>query len=139
MLGQDPQPAKPGNDSDFGAFKSTENVQSAPFGVFDDAQPPQHQPAMSSSKSSLQDHNQDFGDFNSFGGTRLLNPQPKKESGGDAGKFGSFLTGPASASSRSHSHSTTASDSLINSVSLEPSARYKVLSHDSGVSNSSSC
>lgn len=133
VFGQDPQPAKPGNDSDFGAFKSTENVQSAPFGVFDNPQPPQHQPAMSSS------NNQDFGNFNSFGGTHLSNPQPKKESSGEFGTFGSFVTGPASANSRSHSHSTTASDSLINSVSLEPSARYKVLSHDSGVSSSSLC
>ncbi|KAL9988732.1 hypothetical protein ACROYT_G003211 [Oculina patagonica] len=132
--------SKSGEDSDFGAFKSTENVQSVPFGLFGDPQPTQQQQqqqqATSSSKSSLQDYNQDFGDFNSFGSTHPSNPQPQKDGCGEFGAFGSFVTGPASSSSgsssRSHSHSTSASDSLINSVSLEPSERYKVLSHDSG-------
>ena len=133
--------SKSGEDGGFGAFQSTQKVQSVPFGVFSNSQPSQHHPATSSSKNSLQDYNQDFGDFNSFGSTHLSNAEPRKESSGEFGAFGSFVTGPGSASNRSsgHSHSTTASDSLINSVSLEPSERYKVLSHDSGVSSCCFC
>lgn len=116
-------------DNDFGAFKSTENLQNVSFGVFGDSQSAQ-QPTTHSSKGSLENCNQDFGDFNSFGSTHPSNPQPER--GSEFGAFGSFVAGSSSVSS-SKPHSTTVSDSLINSVSLEPTERYKVLSHDSGV------
>lgn len=125
--------SKPGEDIDFGAFKSTENLQNVSFGVFSDSSQAQP-PASNSSNGPLKDHNQDFGDFNTFGSTHLSNPQPKIESGGEFGAFGSFVTGSGGAHS-SHQHSITASDSLINSVSLEPTERYKVLSNDSAVSS----
>ena len=126
--------SKPGEDINFGAFKSTENLQNVSFGVFSDSSHAQL-PASDSSKDPLKDHNQDFGDFNSFDSAHLSNPQPKIEIGtGEFGAFGSFVTGSGNAYS-SHQHSTTASDSLINSVSLEPTERYKVLSNDSAVSN----
>ena len=125
--------SKPGEDSGFGAFKSTENLQNVPFGAF--SEPPQTQLSTpsNSSEEPLKDHNQDFGDFNAFDSTHLSNPQPKIESGDDFGAFGSFVTGSGSAHS-SHQHSITASDSLRNAVSLEPTERYKVLSNDSAVS-----
>jgi len=122
-----------GEDIDFGAFKATDNLQNVSFGVFSDSSQAQL-PAPSSSKGRMKDHGQDFADFNSFDSTHLSNPQPKVESGGEFGAFGSFVTGPGSAIS-SHQHSTSASDSLINSVSLEPTERYKVLSNDSSVSS----
>ena len=125
--------SKSGGDTDFGAFKATENLQNVSFGAFSDSSPAQL-PASSSSKGPLKDHSQEFGDFNSFDNTHLSNPQPKIENGGEFGAFGSFVTGSGSAHS-SHQHSTTASDSLINSVSLEPTERYKVLSNDSAVSS----
>lgn len=122
-----------GEDIDFGAFKATDNLQNVSFGVFSDSSQAQLL-ASSSSKGPMKDHNQDFADFNSFDSTHLSNPQPKVESGGEFGAFGSFVTGSGRAIS-SHPHSTTASDSLINSVSLEPTERYKVLSNDSAVSS----
>jgi len=125
--------SKPGEHIDFGAFESTENLQKASFNVFSDSSQARL-PASNFSKEPLKDHNQDFGDFNSFDSPHLSNPQPKIESGGEFGAFGSFVTGSGSAHS-SHQHSTTARDSLINSVSLEPTERYKVLSNDSAVSS----
>ena len=112
---------KSGNDSDFGAFQSTENVQSASSGVADNFQPAQ------------QTFSPDFGDFISSGGTKLATVQPEKDSNGGFGVFGSFVTGPSAASSNQHHPVSNVGDSLINSVSLEPSERYRVLSHDSGV------
>ena len=126
--------SKPGENIDFGAFKSTENLQNMAFGVFSDSSQAQLPTPSNSSKEPLKDHNKDFGDFDSFDSTHLSNPQPKIDSGGEFGAFGSFVTGSGSAHS-SHQHSTTASDSLINSVSLEPTERYKVLSNDSAVSS----
>ena len=126
--------SKPGEHIDFGAFKSTENLQNASFDVFSDSSQAQL-PASNFSKEPLKDHNQDFGDFNSFGSAHLSNPQPKIESSGEFGAFGSFVTGSAGGVHSSHQHSTTASDSLINTVSLEPTERYKVLSNDSAVSS----
>ena len=119
------------SEDDFGAFKSTDDLQGQSFGVFGNSQPAQ-QPTTASSTASVENYNQDFGSFNSFGNTHLSKPLPEKDHDGGFGAFGSFVTGPSSASS-SRPHSTTTSDSLINSVSLEPTERYKVLSHDSGV------
>lgn len=112
---------KSGDDSDFGAFQSTENVQSSSAGVADNFQPAQ------------QTFNADFGDFSSSGGTNLSTVQPEKDSNGGFGAFGSFVTGPSAASSHQPHPVFNAGDSLINSVSLEPTERYRVLSHDSGV------
>ena len=110
---------KSNGDSDFGAFKTTENVQSVSFGVVSGSQPAQ------------QKFNGDFGNFNSSGSTNLSAPHPEKDSSSKFGGFGSFVAG-SSAASNSQPH-LTSSDSLINAVSLEPTERYKVLSHDSGV------
>lgn len=118
---------KSGNNSDFGEFKSTDALQSQSFGVFGNAQlDPQPTTA------SVENHNNDFGSFNSFGKTNLAKPAPGKDDHDEFGAFGSFVTGPSNASS-SRPRSSSNSDSLINSVSLEPTERYKVLSHDSGV------
>lgn len=111
---------KSGEDSDFGAFKSTENVQSVSFGVAGDSKP------------ALQNFDQDFGDFKSSGNTNTSNAQPAKASSAGFRAFGSFVAGSSSASSSQPHSSSNANDSLINSVSLEPTERYKVLSHDSG-------
>lgn len=112
-------------DNDFGAFKSTENVQSVSFGVTDDSQPAQ------------QNLKQDFSDFNSSGSTNLSTPQPEKDSSSGFGAFGSFVAGSSAVRSNQPHPTSNASDSLINSVSLEPTERYKVLSHDSGVGSCS--
>ena len=126
--------SKPGQDIDFGAFKSTENVHNVPFGVFSEAPQAQLSTPSNSSKDPLKDHNHDFGDFNAFDSAQLSNPQPKIESSDEFGAFGSFVTGSGSTHA-SHQHSISASDSLRNAVSLEPTERYKVLSNDSAVSN----
>lgn len=119
---------KSGNNNDFGEFKSTDALQSQSFGVFGNAQlDPQPTTA------SVENHNNDFGSFNSFGKTNLAKPAPGKDDHDEFGAFGSFVTGPSNASSSSRPRSSSNSDSLINSVSLEPTERYKVLSHDSGV------
>ena len=118
---------KSGDDNDFGAFKSTDDVQSASFGVAGDSQPAQ------------QSFNPDFGDFSSSVSTNLSTPQPKTDSSGGFGAFGSFVTTPAAVSSNQPHPTSNASDSLINSVSLEPTERYKVLSHESGVGSCRSC
>lgn len=115
-----------GDDNDFGAFKSTDDVQSASFGVAADSQPAQ------------QTFDPDFGDFSSSVSTNLSTPQPKTGSNGGFGAFGSFVTTPSTVSSNQPHPTSNASGSLINSVSLEPTERYKVLSHDSGVGNCSS-
>ncbi|XP_022780245.1 synergin gamma-like isoform X2 [Stylophora pistillata] len=117
---------KSGNNDDFGEFKSTNTSQSQSFGVFDNSQLGQ-QPKT----ASIENHNQDFGSFNSFGNTNLTKPTPHKDDQDEFGAFGSFVTG-VSRESSSRPRSTSNSDSLINSVSLEPTERYKVLSHDSG-------
>ena len=109
------------DDDDFGAFKSTENVQSVSFGVAGDSQ------------SAQQSFDPDFGDFSSSVSMNLSTPQPKTDSNGGFGAFGSFATTPSALSSNQPHPSSNACGSLINAVSLEPTERYKVLSHDSGV------
>lgn len=108
---------------DFSAFQSTENDQSMRLGMTQGSQQVQGE------------INQDFGDFNSFGSSSASTLQP--DNGFHSTEsFGSFPIESSTAVKKSQENFTShASDSLINAVSLEPTERYKVLSHDAGVSN----
>lgn len=110
------------NGGDLSAFQSMENDQSFKLG-------------MSQGSQQVQGEiNQDFGDFNSFGSSSASTLQP--ENGfHSTEQFGSFPKESSTAANKSQANFTShASDSLINAVSLEPTERYKVLSHESGVS-----
>ncbi|XP_074629509.1 synergin gamma-like isoform X2 [Acropora palmata] len=108
------------NGGDVSAFQSTGNDQSFKVGMTHGSQQVQGE------------INQDFGDFNSFRSSSASTLQP--ENGfHSTEQFGSFLKESSTAANKSQANFTShASDSLINAVSLEPTERYKVLSHESG-------
>ena len=107
-----------GKDSDFGAFKSPENSQNVTFG-------------MTSDSHSVDQ--QGFGVFQSSTSTNISSTTSESINSTDFGAFSSFAAGSSNVSSKQPNATATVRDSLINSVSLEPTERYKVLSHDSGV------
>ena len=111
------------NGSDLSAFQSMENDQSFRLGMTHGSQQVQRE------------INQDFGGFNSFGSSSASTLQP--ENGfNSTEQFGSFSKESSTPANKSQANFTLhASDSLINAVSLEPTERYKVLSHESGVSD----
>lgn len=116
---------KSSKESDFGGFKSTEDVQnlSVTSGM------------AGNSQTAEEDLNQDFGDFSTFESFDARTPQPESDlnSSNKFGAFDSFVTGSTSAVNKCQPNLTSkASDSLINAVSLEPTERYKFLSHESG-------
>lgn len=111
------------NGGDVSAFQSTGNDQSFKLGMTQGSQQVQGEII------------KDFGDFNSFGSSSASTLQP--ENGfHNTEHFGSFPKESSTAANKSQANFTShASDSLINAVSLEPTERYKVLSHESGVSD----
>lgn len=107
-----------GKDNDFGAFKSPENAQNVTYG-------------MTSDSHSVHQHG--FGVFQSSTSSNISSTTSENINSADFGAFSSFAAGSSNVTSKQPNAAGTVRDSLINSVSLEPIERYKVLSHDSGV------